>query len=427
MLSITIPALDEEAGIADICQRVLAIRPRLVAAGVGEIELIVVDDGSRDRTASVAQAIDGVRVVRHPENRGYGAAIKTGFRASRGELLAFLDADGTYPPEAFTEMASAMEQHAADLVVGSRMADPNNGMPRMRRIGNRFFVALVNLMGRGSITDSASGQRIVRRSVLERLYPLPDGLNFTPVMTTRALHERIKMIEVPIHYEERVGRSKLSIVHDGRRFLTTILWTVLAYNPARVLGMVGLAALAMAGLLGGSLVAVRAAGVTALGRGGIAAAFGTLVLGVAGISILNLGITSNYLVSLFHRQPVRQGLLGDKPVLPALDRTFGWMGIGSITVGLIVGMVTLASGFDIARTWLWLLGSALLVLVGMQLAISWVLMRVLEELSVRDVRTDDDLLGPIAERDEVTGVDQDAVRAALIGSNNAVTRIAGGA
>jgi len=396
MLSVVIPALDEAGGIGDICQRVLATRGALAAAGVASLELIVVDDGSSDATAELAEAIDGVTVLRHVGNRGYGAAIKTGFRAARGELLAFLDADGTYPPEAYPEMAHALLAQNADVVVGSRMVLGDSGMPLTRRMGNRFFVGVVNLLGAAQITDSASGQRILRRSALERLYPLPDGLNFTPVMTTRAIHEDLRMIEVPIRYQERIGDSKLSVFHDGRRFLGTILWTALGYNPARVLGMAGLGMLVLGGLLGGALVVMRLAGVTALGPYGVAAAFSTLVLGVAGVTIVNLGITFNYLVGLFHRAPVRQGLFGRRPVLPGLDRQFGWLGLMAMAAGVGMAGVGVAlglGGWAITRTWLWLLGGAVGTLVGLQLAISWILMRVLQELSERGARVRDDMDG----------------------------------
>lgn len=394
-LSIVIPALNEESGIADIARRVLGVRAALADAGVEGLELIVVDDGSTDQTAGVARAIEGVTVISHPRNRGYGAAIKTGFRHARGDLLAFLDADGTYPPEAFPDLCRALVADGADVVVGSRMVLAESGMPLSRKIGNTLFVSLINLIGPDRITDSASGQRVLRREALARLYPLPDGLNFTPVMTTRAVHENLRMVEWPIRYEERVGRSKLSVVHDGRRFLTTILWTALGYNPSRVLGLAGLAALAAAGALGAGLVALRAAGVDTLGPWGVFGAFGTLVGGVAGVSILNLGITFNYLVSLFHREPVRQGLFG-RPVWPGLDRAFGWLGVAAMLAGTALAAAALVlglRGWDITRTWLWLLGGALGVLVGLQLAISWVLMRVLEELSVRDARTQADLDG----------------------------------
>jgi glycosyltransferase involved in cell wall biosynthesis len=400
LLSIVVPALNEESGIADIATRVLAVREPLAAVGIDGLELIVVDDGSSDRTAEIAAAIEGVTVVRHAHNRGYGAAIKTGFRAARGDLLAFLDADGTYPPESFPTLCSTLRRQGADIVVGSRMQDGANGMPRIRRIGNRFFAGLVSLVGGTAVSDSASGQRILRRTVLDRLYPLPDGLNFTPVMTTRAIHERLKVVEVPIAYRERVGRSKLSVLHDGRRFLATILWTALSYNPARVLGLLGLAAAGLALSIALWLVLLRLAGVTVLGPWGVTAAFAMLVLGVAGISLFNLGITFNVLVGLFHRRPVRQGLLG-RPARLRLDRHFGWLGVTAIAGGVAVAAISLGLGLDgwgITRLWLWLLGSAMLLLVGLQLVISWVLMRVLEELSLRQARTAEDLNGAPAER-----------------------------
>src|SRR5439155_16416520 len=123
------------------------------------------------------------------------------------------------------------------------------------------------------VADPASGMRVLRASALRRLYPLPNGLNFTPVMSTRCIHENMKVVEVPIAYTERVGRSKLSIVRDGTRFLKTILWTSLEYNPVRVLGLVGVTALAMAAAIGLGLAGLRLQGVTQLGLGGVFAVF----------------------------------------------------------------------------------------------------------------------------------------------------------
>ena len=121
VLSVVIPAYNEEDGITEIAKRVLAVKPDLKKVGVKQLELLVVDDGSRDKTASVASKIKGVTLVRHPKNKGYGAALKTGFAQAKGELIGFLDADGTYPPEYFPKLCAAA-LNGSDLVIGSRMA-----------------------------------------------------------------------------------------------------------------------------------------------------------------------------------------------------------------------------------------------------------------------------------------------------------------
>jgi hypothetical protein len=393
-LSVVIPALNEEGGIADIVRRVQAAGPALVEAGVDGLEIIVVDDGSRDRTAEIVASFGGpVRLIRHPVNRGYGAAIKTGFAQATGELLAFLDADGTYPPEQFAALCRVALTRHVDVVVGSRRSGAASEMPLVRRVGNLIWSNLVSLIGNQRVADPASGMRVLRPGALHQLYPLPDGLNFTPVMSTRAVHEGLKVVEVPIAYKERVGRSKLSVVRDGTRFLTTILWTAMEYNPVRVLGLAGIAALGVACLIGLALLALRLQGVTQLGPLGVFGVFAALVLGVAGVSIFCLGATFNYLVALFHRRPIRQGLFGRPLFDPPLDRHFGWIGALALVAGLALGGSVLGlglSGWDVARLWFWLLVSALIGMVGLQLVLSWTVMRVLERLSQQDARSSED-------------------------------------
>jgi len=385
-LSIVIPAYNEEGGIAEITERVLAIRPDLEQEDIELLELLVVDDGSADKTAVIAKGVDGVQIISHAKNQGYGAALKTGFKRARGDLIGFLDADGTYPPEYFPSLCKAAI-NGAELVIGSRMLGADSQMPSTRRIGNLFFATLLSVIGWQKVSDSASGMRVFKRDVFDRVSPLPDGLNLTPVMSTRAIHEGISMAEVPIPYSERLGRSKLNVVSDGILFLHSMVWTVFTYNPVGILGIIGLGGIIMALIIGLALILARISGTTTLGPWGVAAVYFAMVSGVAGISIFALGTTFNYLVSLFYRRPIRQGLFGRPVFDEPLEKHFGWLGTLGLMAGLLLGGASMylgLTGWEIARLWLYLLASAMLILIGVQLVISWILARALEELSKRE-------------------------------------------
>jgi len=389
-LSVVIPAYNEESGIAEIANRVLDTQSSLSDVSVEGLELLVVDDGSSDNTGLFVQKIveenSNVRLIRHSQNRGYGAALKTGFGQAKGELVGFLDADGTYPPEYFPNLCEA-SLNGADLVIGSRMSGSDSQMPITRRIGNRFFATLLSILARQRVTDSASGMRVFKKDLLERIYPLPDGLNLTPVMSTRAIHEGIEIVEIPIPYSERLGRSKLSVVHDGSLFLHSILWTAMMYNPVRILGLIGFAGMALSLLILLAIAIMRLQGVSTLGPWGVTAIYVAAVAGFAGFSIFTLGISFNYMVSLFYKEPIRQGLFGRPLLSVPLDRHFWWMGGLALLAGFFLGIASLLlglNGWDIARIWLYMLASAMLILTGVQLLIYWIQLRVLDELSQRD-------------------------------------------
>jgi glycosyltransferase involved in cell wall biosynthesis len=388
-LSVVIPAYNEEGGIAEIAHRVLSVRQPLKEVGVDGLELLVVDDGSKDRTVEIVRSIEGVTLIQHPQNKGYGGALKTGFSQAQGELIAFLDADGTYPPEYFPQLCQAA-MNGADLVVGSRRGGAESHMPPMRKLGNLIWSNLLSTLGNQRVQDPASGMRVFKREILDQVYPLPDGLNLTPVMSTRAIHEGIKVKEIPVPYSERVGRSKLSVVHDGSLFLQSIIWTALTYNPVRPLGLIGVALVCLSLLIMVGLVVARFSGITTLGAWGVAAIYTALVAAVSGVSIFALGVTFNYMVSIFHKRPMRQGLF-KKPVFKKpLNRHFGWMGVVGLIVGFVVGTVslllTVGGNWEIERLWFYLLVSAMAILVGMQLLIYWILLQVLEELSKREMQ-----------------------------------------
>lgn len=393
-LSVVIPAYNEENGIEEISRRVLDIKPALKEIGVDDLELIVVDDGSSDRTAEIAESITGVRLIQHTTNKGYGGALKTGFVSAKGELIGFLDADGTYPPEYFPKLCVAA-MDGADLVIGSRRAGEKSHMPLTRRLGNFIFANLLTLVSRQKVSDSASGQRVFKRDVLERMLPLPDGLNLTPVQSARALHEEMKIVEIPIPYAERLGRSKLSVVHDGRVFLQSILWTVMMYNPVRILGLVGLGGVAVMLVAFLGLLLARLSGITTLGAWGIAAIFIAAVSGAIGTSLYSLGVTFNRLVELLVGRPIqKQGMFGGLIFKQSPDRHFGWMGLLSFIGGIVLGIVILILGFtgwEISQQWLYLIGSTVAILIGIQLIISWIIVRALDEVRQRDELTRRDL------------------------------------
>jgi glycosyltransferase involved in cell wall biosynthesis len=247
-LTIVIPALNEEQAIAGTISRCLQARDEIERmADLDFIEIIVVSDGSTDRTVEIARGFDQIKVIVFESNRGYGAAIKEGFRQGKGGLVGFIDADGTCDPRYFAEMCREIVEEGADIALGSRLG-PDSKMPPVRKLGNRVFAFLLGLLCGRHVVDTASGMRVLRRDALEELYPLPDRMHFTPSMSARALLNGLRVVELPMHYEDRIGTSKLSVLGDGVRFLRTILSGVLCYRPERLF-LIGFTACLVGGLL----------------------------------------------------------------------------------------------------------------------------------------------------------------------------------
>jgi hypothetical protein len=234
-LTVVIPALNEEQSIAAIIERCLAAAPRIrEECGIAGVEIVVVSDGSTDRTAAIARGFEPrIKLVVFEKNRGYGAAIKEGWRQGTGDLLAFLDADGTCDPNHFVPMCRKAAD-GVDIVLGNRM-HAGSKMPALRRFGNRLFATLLGYLAQKKVGDTASGMRVVRREALRYLYPLPDGMHFTPAISAVALvHEDLSIAEIEMPYEEREGRSKLRVFRDGLRFLGAIFAAVVLFRPRRV-------------------------------------------------------------------------------------------------------------------------------------------------------------------------------------------------
>jgi len=390
LLSVVIPTWNEEEAIHATVGRVVAQREPLRLSGVADLEIIVVDDGSSDATAARVPAHRDVRLVRHEVNRGYGAALKTGLREARGDLLVILDADGTYPPETLPELCHEALRSGADLVIGSRMLGQDSQMPRVRRLGNTLFAGLLSVVSRRRVWDSTSGMRVLRRDALEALYPLPDGLDFTVTMSTRALYENLRMVEVPIPYCERVGRSKLNVTKDGMRFLRSILWTATLYNPLGVFGTLGLAMLVLAVIFGVPplLFYLQHRSVP---EESIYRLLTVLVLSAAGLNVVVFGLISK---AIFKLLPGRQER-GPRRTR-RLQAGLACAGLALLMVGC--GLL-MPSGLEWLRTghitshWSYFAAGGTLILIGLQLSTWFVLLAMIDDLANWPARTRRDLQG----------------------------------
>lgn len=240
-LTIVIPALNEEQSIAGTIERTLAAKDSILKSKrLREVHIVVVSDGSTDRTTEIASKyLDHITLVSYDVNKGYGAAIKLGWTQQDSNYLGFLDADGTCDPMFFIDLLELMRISEADIVIGSRL-HASSEMPLIRRMGNTFYARLLNLWTGSNIKDSASGMRILKRSVLPKIFPLPDGLHFTPAMSAKALfNNQVTIAEIPMPYSEREGESKLHVITDGISFLQVILKNAVQYYPRRLFNLFG--------------------------------------------------------------------------------------------------------------------------------------------------------------------------------------------
>lgn len=226
--SVIIPAFNEEGAISGTIDH---LHDTLREADC-EYELIVVNDGSTDGTARALAGRRDVRVVSHPYNLGYGAALKTGIRNASHPLIVITDSDGTYPNGRIPELVELSRRF--DMVVGSRNG-ANVTYPLIRKIPKWFLKRFAEWMVRRPIPDLNSGLRVFRRDVAERfLNILPDGFSFTTTITLAMLTNRYRVHYEPIDYHPRIGRSKIKPIRDTLRFIQLILRTGMYFAPLRV-------------------------------------------------------------------------------------------------------------------------------------------------------------------------------------------------
>jgi len=224
-LSIIVPAYNEENGIG---AQIEHVRQVMNASGI-PWEMIVVDDGSTDGTAREVEKHQ-VRLIRQPRNRGYGAALKAGIAASKNELVAIIDADGTYPSEALVPMFAKIVDF--DMVVGARIGE-NVNIPLVRRPAKWVLAQLASYLAEQPIPDLNSGLRIMRKSLVQKFeHLLPSGFSFTTTITMSMLCTDHSVHYHPIEYFKRVGSSKIRPSH-AYQFLLLILRIAVYFNPLR--------------------------------------------------------------------------------------------------------------------------------------------------------------------------------------------------
>jgi len=385
-LTIVIPALDEEEAIASTIERCIAARKSIIdETTVERVEIVVVSDGSTDRTPEIARSYEGIHVIAYEKNKGYGAAIKLGFEVEETTLVGFLDADGTCDPAFFSVLVKLVIDGPSDVALGSRM-HPNSKMPRVRWLGNTMYAYLLRYLADTAISDTASGMRVIRRNALPHLYPLPDGLHFTPAMTCKTLlDDRLVLSEAPMPYAERLGRSKLNVLRDGMRFFKIISEIALSYRPLKFFGVGAGLAFGLAFLYGLGPVWVYAQARHVPERF-IYRLMTINTLAMVGLTLLTIGILADKIAGKLNRRPARHDFW-ERRVMPLFEpRLLLCAGPMLVACGVLLNLGTIldyVSTFSISYHWVYVSTGSLLVVCGFQLIAIAVLDLLIQRILLR--------------------------------------------
>ena len=234
-ISIILPAKNEAAAIGPTVEKIHA-QLKLMELAV-EAEVLVVNDGSTDDTAAVAEAA-GARVVHHPYSKGNGAAIKTGARAAQGDVLVFMDADGQHDPADIPRLLDKLNQ-GHDMVVGARQKGSQASVGR--GLANGLYNRLASWMTGHKVEDLTSGFRAVRADKFrEFLYLLPNGFSYPTTSTMAFFRAGYSVAYVPIHAAKRIGKSHIRLLRDGTRFLLIIFKIGTLFSPLKIFAPVAL-------------------------------------------------------------------------------------------------------------------------------------------------------------------------------------------
>lgn len=226
-LTIVIPAYNEEAVIGSVISEVKIIMAKQDIS----YEILVVDDGSNDRTANIAKT-QGVRVIQHPYNKGYGASLKTGAKNANGEYVLYIDADGQHNPQNIPLLLREMDKY--DMVVASRQSISSTSL--FRTPGKRILGMLANYLAERKIPDLNSGFRIIKKKIiLEFINILPNAFSFTTTITLACIKSGYDLKYVPVKMRYRKGgKSVINPIQDGFKFIILLFRITMLFSPLRV-------------------------------------------------------------------------------------------------------------------------------------------------------------------------------------------------
>lgn len=227
--SVIIPAFNEAQGLLKVLNSLTELFP--------SEEIIVVDDGSNDKTHEIACSFNKVKVIRHEKNYGYGASLKTGINHASTEKLVFFDADGQHGTEDIKKFVDYLNNY--DLVSGERINDQGINMARLP--GKMILRMVVNFLANTKLKDINCGFRAVKKSAIKKyLFLLPDGFSFSTTTILLFLKRRYRIKFVPIQIKKRMGKSSVKQLRDGFNTLLLIIRLITLFDPLRIFTSMGM-------------------------------------------------------------------------------------------------------------------------------------------------------------------------------------------